>query len=502
VTLLLEAASLLLNTVAMGTSAQSSASPGPAVESGDEAGLVFQELVSKLLNECGIGVKVDEIMAGQQTQEMVSEEKPFGEQNLTEGIAQAECLLGSMGVVFETPEKAAFEAVITSAPDQSKTTLLPESVSIRITPADAAVDSNVSVEPEIPAHMAQSELPMVGNEVLDTISEAQPEASTQETESKVAIQTEALDEAVGHIQASPEKIADTKLAANVAAEPASGEAKAGQNMETSPNPLGEILAGRKPETNLGMASQAAASASDEAIEFIPVGPPDKLIDSDKISRFTGQVYAVGLGSTEEAGLSPVEKAWQEQDVHNNGKPESGAGWLLTPGIDPPGFKATEAVQGAQVHLPLEQTVSAKVINQIVKAAKVHITEGRSDITLRLDPPHLGTVQMNVSVVEGTVTATLQTSTEAARQVLQSDLVTLRQNLADAGINVDKIEVSVNSNPDHSQGWNLDSGNREWVSGGRANGGAWYGSGLREPEFITDTVVTARGMSSGRLDFLA
>lgn len=506
----------MLNAALMGASAQSNATPNPAVESGDGAGLVFQELVSKLLDECGIGVKVDEIKAGQQTQELTSEEKPMDEQNLTEGIAQAECLLRSIGVVFESPEKPVFEAAITSDPNQSKTTLLPESASAGQNPVDAAVDGTVPAETKSPVQAAQAELPIVRNEVLGAVSEARPEASTQGTASKTVIhQTEAQNEADGYTQASPEKMeqkVDIKPAANAATAAASGEVKTGQNPKMPSDPpdyAAEIPLQnpeRKAEINSapveGRTPKTTTSASDEAVEFTPVGLPDKIIESDKISRFTGQRYPVESGSIEGTDLPPVEKAGKGQDMHNNSKPEADAGWLPSPVIDTPGFKATEAVQGAQGHLPPEQAVSAKVIGQIVKAAKVHITEGRSDIALRLDPPHLGTVQMNVSVAEGTVTATLQASTESARQVLQSDLATLKQNLADAGINVDKIEVSVGSSPDHSQGWNLDSGNQEWVPGGRTNGGAWYGNGSREPEFITDAAVTARGISSGRLDFFA
>lgn len=125
-----------------------------------------------------------------------------------------------------------------------------------------------------------------------------------------------------------------------------------------------------------------------------------------------------------------------------------------------------SVNGAamQPEAVVDRTISTRMINQIVKSAKVHLSQTGGDMVLRLDPPHLGTVQMNVTVEHGIVTATLQTSTEQARDVLQADLGTLKQTLSQSGINVDQINVSVGTNT--SQNSQQFSGNNGWMNNHR------------------------------------
>lgn len=91
---------------------------------------------------------------------------------------------------------------------------------------------------------------------------------------------------------------------------------------------------------------------------------------------------------------------------------------------------------------VEPTIRSSVIHQIVKTAKVSLFDTHADMILRLDPPHLGTIHMKVIAEQGVVTANLKTSTETVRQILEADMSLLRQSLADAGIHVDAISVSV------------------------------------------------------------
>ena len=166
-----------------------------------------------------------------------------------------------------------------------------------------------------------------------------------------------------------------------------------------------------------------------------------------------------------------------------------------------GFRAVEAVEKSQGQLPPDNVVGAKMIHQIVKAAKVNLTEVGGDMSLRLDPPHLGTVHMNVSVVEGSVTASIQTTTESARQVLQADLATLKENLANSGIHVDKINVSVGG--DQNQAWQQShSGGHGSPSEGRAHSGGWNMHASHGSEVNPEPLMAAASAHSAGLNFLA
>ncbi len=108
-----------------------------------------------------------------------------------------------------------------------------------------------------------------------------------------------------------------------------------------------------------------------------------------------------------------------------------------------------------------------LINQIASAAK---RSGRVRITL--NPPRLGTLDMNVLVRDNKVHVMLQVENNDVRQVLQSNLESLKSSLRNHGLVADSINVSVQEKSDganhganYRSGQNetlfKEGGNREW-----------------------------------------
>ncbi len=64
------------------------------------------------------------------------------------------------------------------------------------------------------------------------------------------------------------------------------------------------------------------------------------------------------------------------------------------------------------------------------------------IQLRLSPPELGTLRINIVMNEGVLTAHLETETAAARAVLLDNLPALRERLAEQEIRIEKFDVNV------------------------------------------------------------
>lgn len=102
------------------------------------------------------------------------------------------------------------------------------------------------------------------------------------------------------------------------------------------------------------------------------------------------------------------------------------------------------------HVTAAQSVAGKssvdLSDQIVQAARIQLSDSGGNMYLRLDPPHLGMLHMNVSSHEGLLTAHIYTSTESARQMLESDISSLREMMQKAGINVDSINISMGDKP--------------------------------------------------------
>ena len=64
--------------------------------------------------------------------------------------------------------------------------------------------------------------------------------------------------------------------------------------------------------------------------------------------------------------------------------------------------------------------------------------------MQLNPENLGKVYVNVYSREGTIHAQLAASNESVRAALETQVADLRQNLTQAGVKVDAIEVTVAS----------------------------------------------------------
>ncbi|HEV8293524.1 MAG TPA: flagellar hook-length control protein FliK, partial [Tepidisphaeraceae bacterium] len=60
--------------------------------------------------------------------------------------------------------------------------------------------------------------------------------------------------------------------------------------------------------------------------------------------------------------------------------------------------------------------------------------------IRLDPPELGALNVQIDVRDGIVTAFFQTSNDEATRLLSHSLTQLRTTLESAGVSVDKLQV--------------------------------------------------------------
>ena len=111
----------------------------------------------------------------------------------------------------------------------------------------------------------------------------------------------------------------------------------------------------------------------------------------------------------------------------------------------------------QVHSTPSQEIdtsgvdASRFVNRVSRAFQAADAQGGS-IKLRLSPPELGAMKIEISVHQNTLTAKLETETAAAKNLLLDNLPALRERLAAQEIRIDKFEVDVqqqgsNSNPD-------------------------------------------------------
>ena len=104
---------------------------------------------------------------------------------------------------------------------------------------------------------------------------------------------------------------------------------------------------------------------------------------------------------------------------------------------------SEAPQG---HHPAPVPVdSARFLSRVAKAF-LSAQQRDGEVRLRLSPPELGSLRLQVSVQDGVMVARMETETEAARSSLVSNLPALRERLAEQGVRIERFDIDLMQRP--------------------------------------------------------
>lgn len=102
--------------------------------------------------------------------------------------------------------------------------------------------------------------------------------------------------------------------------------------------------------------------------------------------------------------------------------------------------ATSAKPTPAANAPVEID-PAKFLSRVAKAFSTAKDRG-GPVQLRLNPPELGQLRVEVLVQEGVMTAKLEAETASARTALLENLPQLRERLAEQGIRIDRFDVDL------------------------------------------------------------
>lgn len=94
--------------------------------------------------------------------------------------------------------------------------------------------------------------------------------------------------------------------------------------------------------------------------------------------------------------------------------------------------------------PYMSTNTTELINQIVDNIRLNVSQDTTSIEMQLNPENLGRVYVHLSAKEGTVNAQLTATNEVVKEALEAQIVTLKENLNQAGVKVDAVEITVSS----------------------------------------------------------
>ncbi|MCR4414088.1 MAG: flagellar hook-length control protein FliK [Thermoguttaceae bacterium] len=360
-------------------------------------------------------------------------------------------------------------------------------------PEAAAVGRQPSGTPS-PTSTASTSTP-VGPDATATIegdSTAEPEADASKPSSDANAKAEPRDDhqATARTEPLPTSTQPPEFPA-IMDKTEKGRAADGTPPEATGGPEPRSTAARRSAGRSAARSAASASepdGSDSTAQTHDVDPAG--------ARPAGDV-ASGLPATESTA-SPAS------DHRAAGNPGDAAG-AIEPGPSEAARRpqsAGEDQRATSTDAPrdantADQADRVRFVQRVAKAFEAAAERG-TPLRLRLHPPELGSLRIEVSVRNGAMSARLEAETEAARSVLIDHLPALRERLAEHHLRIERFEV----------GWSgQSSGGLPQRPGEQPAGHAFRGgpaSPSAEPLSPLDPLTAARAARTGEhshIDFL-
>jgi flagellar hook-length control protein FliK len=108
------------------------------------------------------------------------------------------------------------------------------------------------------------------------------------------------------------------------------------------------------------------------------------------------------------------------------------------------------------------SLAGAVVHQIDSAivGRAHWVQqgGQTEFQIRLNPPDLGSVKVHMTLADQSIQARLVVHQAGTQQLIESQMESLKQSLAQAGITLSGLQVSTNSQG-HSQAWQHQASSR-------------------------------------------
>lgn len=287
------------------------------------------------------------------------------------------------------------------------------------------------------------------------------------------------------------------------------DAKMGLMEELSLSPeqmqalLEEVQNGVKKQTeqvgevnNADLMEQAAEEKQPQITVEVKAGDETVKLAADENGNVTGTLETVPA-KTEDGALEKHENEHDgKKGEESRGQSESGlnTGHTLIDALTP--NKAQEVGSFEQTTAFFsEQTQD--IMNQIMDYMKIQLKPGMDQLQMQLHPENLGTVHIQLLNKGGEITAQFHVQNEAVKEVLESQITTLQENLKQQGVKVEAVQVTVESHGFESnlwqgQGREENASSRESrKSPRRVNLNAL--EGLPEEEVSEEDLLTARMM---------
>ncbi len=319
--------------------------------------------------------------------------------------------------------------------------------------SDAPVTQNKAYETERDTHQKESQaktagLPeQVGKASTTATAQNMSEKADAQAQAKTVVDTQVKTD-LAQAAVEPDEAGEKSKAAAVGVEEPVKQSKPGKivlnQKQTEDSTNATIAANQKSAVQPEDAGKEFDTESGDSQEKSDNGKNNLLSDKDanlvinkKSSEQTSEA------STQET-KSETQKAWEEL----LSKVEVEEGSVLQTNASQQANATSKAVADAK------QDVSAARIMRTVETGVLNnMGQGRTQLTIRLDPPSLGQLTVSLQVKHDEVQAIIKTDSEEVGKMISDHLNLLRHSLEQHGLKVEKLDVQTQTqNNEGDKGW--------------------------------------------------
>ncbi|HEY3392267.1 MAG TPA: flagellar hook-length control protein FliK [Lacipirellulaceae bacterium] len=163
-------------------------------------------------------------------------------------------------------------------------------------------------------------------------------------------------------------------------------------------------------------------------------------DANVSQNASGTIVVANVASANTATAAAAGEASEEASRAVKSIGNSADGSHLTARAQRSGASGSRRAHATRAPgLPLVD--AARFVGRVAKAVQTAQDRGGT-VQLRLSPPELGSLRLELSMQNGVMTAAVETETPAARQVLLDHFPALRERLAEQNIRIERFDVEV------------------------------------------------------------
>lgn len=196
-------------------------------------------------------------------------------------------------------------------------------------------------------------------------------------------------------------------------------------------------------------NQTAVNTADDMVDTPDVDSihKDVVQESTKVTEQDGDVQQSVQTQVEDDGQQNMNQSTEQDGSKQDFTKELFGKQDLSNVNNVQASRIVQTVQTVEPVVTPQPTANIQVIDLIQQVSEFTRVMYQGDVTsmeLQLNPENLGKLYVQVSSKDGAITAQIAAQNEAVKEVLENQLVMLKENMTQQGLKVEAVEVTVAS----------------------------------------------------------